>query len=240
MQVASRQCVWKDTTATMGTILAVEATVASMTVTIAQGVLADGSKSVKVDWGDGTRDEYTSLANASHTYAAAGEYKVRISDDVKSFGYVKDGMTQASRDTLRELVSLGSKVTEITGYAFNNCRNMRGVMELPNVTKIGDYAFGSTLGITDFILPAMTKLEQTSFYAGPSPTQIHADNVREISIHFWEYYGEHLADMYLRNSTCEEIKAMANFPFYANKKNPDARFHGSDGIVLVDGTVLPT
>ena len=140
------------------------------------------------------------------------------------------------KDMLRELVSLGSKVTTIAGYAFNNCHCMRGVMNLPNVTSIGGYDFGTTLGITDFILPSMTRLVQESFYAGPSPTQIHADNVQQIDSRFWEYYGGHLTDMYIRGKTRAQIKAMGGFPFYA--RGAGVRFHGSDGIVLANGTFV--
>ena len=116
---------------------------------------------------------------------------------------------------------------------------MKGVMNLPNVTNIGGYAFGTTLGITDFILPSMTRLVQTAFYSGPTPRQIHADNVKQIDSRFWEYYGWKLYDVYLRNSTCEQIAAMSGFPFYADRAAETVRFHGSDGIVLADGTIIP-
>ena len=241
MQIASRQCLWKDTIGGTGTILAVEASSASMTVRIARGDLADGSGSVTVDWGDGRKSEYSQIRDARHTYANPGEYMVRISDDLRSFGFTDSSPSGAvpERDMLRELISLGSKVTSIAGYGFNNCHCMRGVMNLPNVTSIGGYAFGTTLGITDFILPSMTTLRQTSFYCGPSPTQIHADNVKSVESRFWDYYGWQLYDIYLRNSTCAQIKAMSGFPFLANQIQEAVRFHGSDGIVLKDGTIIP-
>lgn len=240
MQIASRQCLWKDTFAGPGTILAVEASSASMTVRIARGDLADGSDSVVVNWGDGQKKEYLRISDAKHTYEKPGEYMVRISDDIRSFGFTDSSPSGEvpERDMLRELVSLGSKVTAITTYAFNNCHFMRGVINLPNVTSIGGYAFGSTRGITDFILPSMTELVETSFYCGPSPTQIHADNVRRIDSCFWDYYGWKLYDLYLRNSTCAQIKAMSGFPFNAERIAEEVRFHGSDGIVLKDGTVI--
>jgi len=241
MQIASRQCLWRDTFAGPGTILAVEASSASMTVRIARGDLADDSDSVFVYWGDGQKSEYSRISDARHTYEKPGEYTVRISDDLRTFGFTDSSPSGAvpERDMLRELVSLGSKVTSIATYAFNNCHFMRGVMNLPNVTNIGGYAFGSTRGITDFILPSMTRLVQTSFYSGPTPTQMHADNVTEIDSRFWDYYGWKLYDLYLRNSTCAQIKAMSGFPFKADGTTEPVRFHGSDGIVLKDGTVIP-
>lgn len=239
MQVASRQCLWRDTAGRVGTMLAVEATSASMTVYLSKGVLAEGSKSVTVYWGDGGRNEYAGISGATHTYATPGEYVVTISDDLASFGYTDYTGSTAQRNMLRELLALGSKVTRIEGYGFNNCKMMRGVIELPNVTTIGGYAFGTTLGVTDFILPSMTRLVQESFYCGPSPTQIHADNATEIGNQFWDYYGWRLYDLYLRNSTCAQIKAMSGFPFCADRIAETVRFHGADGIVLKDGTIIP-
>ena len=242
MQVASRQCLWKDTFAALGTILAVEASPASMTVRIARGDLADGSDSVVVDWGDGQKSAYSRISDARHTYEKPGEYTVRISDDLRSFGFTDSSPSGEvpERDMLRELVAIGIKVTSIATYAFNNCHCMRGVINLPNVTSIGSYAFGSTRGITDFILPSMTRLVQTSFYSGPTPKQIHADNVKEIDSRFWDYYGWKLYDLYLRKSTCAQIKAMSGFPFKADGASEPVRFHGADGVVLADGTIIPS
>ena len=241
MQVASRQCLWKDTIAGSGTLLAVEASSDSMTVRIASGDLAPGSTSVTVGWGDGTKSVYSRISNAQHTYEKPGEYRIAISDDLCSFGFTESSPSGPvpERDMLRELVSLGSKVTSIASYGFNNCKYMRGVMSLPNVTNIGGYAFGSTRGITDFILPSLTRLVQTSFYSGPSPRQMHADNVTQIDSSFWDYYGWKLYDLYLRNSTCAQIKAMSGFPFKADRAAETVRFHGSDGVGLADGTTIP-
>lgn len=239
MQVAARQCLWTDTMGKTGTMLAVEMPPNHLTLLIATGTLAPGSESVTIYWGDGSKSRYNGIDRATHAYAKPGAYVVTISDDISSFGYASHSSTEAQRDRLRELVALGSKVTRIEGYGFNHCHHMRGVMNLPNVTSIGGYAFGMTLGITDYILPSMTRLNQTSFYSGSSPTQIHADNVRGIDSRFWDYYGWHLYDLYLRNSTCAQIKAMSGFPFQANRIPETVRFHGSDGIVLKDGTIIP-
>ena len=240
MQIASRQILWREAFSGGGkTVLVIRASDSCMTAKLCAGNLAPGSTDVTVDWGDGTVERFPNLNGRTHTYARAKDYRVRISDDLSSFGYTSSGSANDRyRDMLIELVSLGTKVTSIAGYGFNNCHFMRGVIRLPNVTSIGGYAFGSTLGITDFILPSMTRLVQTSFYCGPSPTQIHADNARQIDSRFWDYYGWRLFDLYLRGSTCAQIKAMNGFPFQADRIQETVRFHGSDGIVLADGTVI--
>ena len=234
MEVAARRCIWKDSVSQSGTVLVVEASEASMNVIIKKGALATGSKSVKVDWGDGSRGEYPEIADTTHAYESPGTYVITISDDLRSFGFVGDRSEDAKRQMLRELVSVGSRVTLIESYGFNNCRNMRGSIRLPNVTQINNYAFGTTLGIDDFDLPSLVTLAQVSFYANPSPTQIHADNVTLIQSLFFDYYGMHLTDIYVRGRTSDEVKAMYHFPF---KAHAGARFHCADGVLRPDGTL---
>lgn len=236
MQIASKQCFWNTRTIPKDkTVLFVEATDASMTVRIAHCVPAVGSSAIEIDWGDGVRQSFPSVSGALHTYARRGEYRIVISDDVREFAYVDGSGSGIYNDMLRELANVGPKVTIIGGYAFNNCHNMRGVINLPGVTEIGSYAFGTTLGITDFIMPSMRRLVQTSFYAGPSPRQMHVDNVETIDGSFFGYYGNNLEDMYIGNKTCDQIKAMSGFPFEARAS---VRFHGSNGIILGNGTCI--
>lgn len=237
MQVASKALIWEAGRPKNVTMLIVRTGEYGMTVKLSAGVLAPGSVAVTVDWGDGTRETFPNLSNRSHTYSKANDFKIKISDDLSSFGYTSGNpdSSDLSRMMLIELVCLASKVTRIEGYAFNNCKNMRGVIDLPNVTSIGGYAFGTTLGITDFILPSMRRIVETSFYYGSSATRMYVDNATQISSMFWDYYGPRLTDMYIRNRTCEEIGAMSGFPFRARAA---VRFHGSNGIVLGDGTII--
>lgn len=236
MQIASRQGIWSDYHG-KGTVLIVRAGEGMMTARLGFGKLAEGSSLVSVEWGDGTSDAFPDLCERFHTYARPGCYTVRISDDLRSFGFEKtvwDGF-ETYRLMLLELVQLGEKVTEIGGYGFNNCQNMRGTMNFRNVTSMGDYALGSVIGVTDFIFPELRHLGERVFYIGPSARQIHADKVESIDSSFWEYYGWGLDDLYIRGKTCAEIRAMRWFPFLAP---PSARFHGSDGVLLGDGTFI--
>jgi hypothetical protein len=234
MQIASRKPLWHDGHIPKDkTVLFLNVTSASMTARIGTCTLAPGSTSITIDWGDRTVEEYEAVAGATHTYAREGEYMVTISDDVEEFGVAGYGSTEAYNDMYAELANVAPKVKTISGYGFNNCHKMRGVINLPNVTTIGGYAFGTTLGITDFILPSMTNIVQTSFYAGPSPRQIHIDNAQRIDSRFFDYYGHHLADVYITGKTRSQIKSMSGFPFAARAS---VRFHGSDGIVMGDGT----
>ena len=216
-----------------GTVLVVRASAACMTSVIGSGTLAPGSQFVTVDWGDGTVESLRGINCAKHTYSVPKDYKIKISDDLSSIGYANSN--GGNNDVLIEVKCVGSKVVTIDGYAFNNCHNVKGVMNLPNVTSIGGYAFGSLgSGVTDFILPSMTRLVQTSFYCACGPRTMYADNVTQIDSDFWGYYGGRLVDLYIRKKTCQQIKAMSGFPF---KAGAAVRFHGSDGIVTGDGRI---
>ena len=123
--------------------------------------LASGSKSFKVEWGDGSYSVFTaSQTNLAHTYGRRGPFRIRISDDIGEFGYTGSGGTAVKRDMMREWVSSGSKLVTLSSYAFNNCHLMRGVFNFPNVTYIGGYAFGSALGPTEFRFDSLVTLSQ--------------------------------------------------------------------------------
>ena len=236
MQVASKSVLWTESFPKNATVLVVRIGPYGMTAKICAGSLAQGSESVTVDWGDGTKESFPNLSNRMHTYRREKDYTIKISDDIQSFGFTAGNPGgDHFRNMLLELVCVGSKVTRLEGYGFNNCHNMRGVINLPNVTSIGGYCFGTTLGITDYFLPSMTTLVQESFYAGSSPARMYVDNVTHIPSRFFDYYGPHMTDMFIRNKTCSAIKAMSGFPFCANS---NVRFHGSDGIVMANGTII--
>ena len=232
MQVASRQPMWNEGMP-KGTVLVIRASAGSMTSEIGSGTLAPGSEFVTIDWGDGTVVSVPGIRNARHTYSRPGDYKVKISDDIQSIGYANN--SGVNNDVLIEVKCVGSKVVTIDSYGFNNCHKVTGVINLPNVTTISSYAFGSLgSGVTDFIFPSMTRLVQTSFYCGCGPRTMYADNVTQIDSDFWGYYGGRLVDLYIRKKTCQQIKAMSGFPF---KAGAAVRFHGSDGIVTGDGRI---
>lgn len=236
MLVASKVLLWDGLVSNGETILVVRISEELKTIKIAGGSLAPLSKAVKISWGDGTKDVLSDFLGRMHTYDRSGEYVITISDDISSFGFTSDiEGDEVYRPMLIELVSIGSKVTRIEDYAFNNCKNMRGRISLPNVTDISWHAFGSTEGITEFILPSITRLVQESFFTMPSASRLYADNVVEIDSRFFEYYGGNLKDLYIRNLSRFEIKDIDGFPFEASG---DVRFHGSDGIILANGQLV--
>jgi len=69
-----------------GTFLTVEPTEESPTYGFYAGALAADSGSVTVDWGDGTVETVADISRMTHTYAMAGVYTVRLSDDLAMLG----------------------------------------------------------------------------------------------------------------------------------------------------------
>ena len=105
----------------------------------------DISKPIVIDWGDGTVEQVNGdVSQKVHTYATVGEFEVTISN-VKTFAasandFTWYGTTSLNRYTLKE-VTLGSSVTSIGTYAFNNCNSLTSVTIPDSVTSIGSDAF---------------------------------------------------------------------------------------------------
>ncbi len=105
---------------------------------------ASGSNlNVDIDWGDGTTD-YEVKSAASHTYAAAGSYEIKIS------GYAERIQVASSdKNKLKELRQLNlSSVTDI-GAAFSGATNLSGTIpQLPPKLRSGYRAFEDCTELT--------------------------------------------------------------------------------------------
>jgi surface protein len=66
-----------------------------------------GTVACTVDWGDGRLDAYTTTGNKTHTYAAGGVYRIRITGSLTGFGAI------VSRPELVGAISFGR--IELTG-----------------------------------------------------------------------------------------------------------------------------
>jgi len=87
-----------------------------------------GTVDVVIDWGDGTSDAYTTAGNKTHTYAAEGEYRVKVNGLLTGFG------ASVVRPNLTKCLSFGGLgITSLTD-AFRSCANLT---EVPEVLPIG-------------------------------------------------------------------------------------------------------
>jgi surface protein len=99
-----------------------------------------GTVNVRVDWGDGSSDTYTTSGNKTHTYAAAGQYRVRIEGSLTAFG------ADVSRPELIGCASFGRLGITSFANAFRGCANLRQVpSRLPTgVTNMAAMFFGAS------------------------------------------------------------------------------------------------
>lgn len=127
--------------------------------------LAEGRERITVDWGDGTVETFgATLADVGHLYPTAGEYRIRLSDDVSKLGIgaasssseynkvyapmVTGFFSNGSRFTsmgpysMRGCVNLtafdveGAAVETISNFAFKECAALSGELRFPRVTSI--------------------------------------------------------------------------------------------------------
>ena len=156
--------------------------------------LAEGSASVLIDWGDGTRQSCSEVNDLTHTYPAEGVYEVRISDDISTlccsdyqgdFREVYAPQIVGLESNATKLKTLGvsafdnaSSLTEfvipaerIESRVFADCSNLQ-VARLLNVKEIG----GS-------ILPSRP------FYGCAALREIHFSEVNRTDIEATPYYA---------------------------------------------------
>ena len=157
--VAAPEPTWRGTRL----LLDIPADAAVFGIAIAD--LAEGAESVTVDWGDGNTDVFTGgIDHATHTYASAGRYEVKISDDVESIGvngetedapftegvkwitsvesnaakleaFKRYSFSGAANLTRIELDESG--VTQLVAGQFKDCTSLVGALHFCNVTWVG-------------------------------------------------------------------------------------------------------
>jgi surface protein len=107
-------------------VLLVDTTAPSATTTVTLPLA--GSVNVYVDWGDGSSDTYTTSGNKTHTYAAAGQYRVRVEGSLTAFG------ANVSRPELVGCASFGRLGITSLSQAFRGCANL---VQVPSRLPIG-------------------------------------------------------------------------------------------------------
>ena len=141
------------------------------------GVCPNGT--VDIDWGDGTvhdtltgSDTSTAVYTSAHNYAAPGDYVIQLTV-TGSMGFGSNGpLVYASNSDNRnyvyknaiQKVELGSGVTSIGGYAFQNCYSLSSITISDSVTSIGSYAFSDCRSLSSITIPdGVTSISNSAF-----------------------------------------------------------------------------
>ena len=130
---------------------------------------------VTVDWGDGTEPDTLTGTSVStvkwtptHEYSAAGDYVIKLSvvgsvglagnNPLNEYSYIlryssgADSRNRVYQNAIRK-VEIGDSVTEIFGYAFQNCYSLSSITIPDSVTSIGMYAFQNCYSLSSIMIP---------------------------------------------------------------------------------------
>ena len=137
------------------------------------------TSAVYVDWGDGNVEKINgNISKLSHSYANAGIYSVKVSNNLTSFAPSRNdstwyNTTSQNRYTFKSMVKTGSRMTSIDAmpfYAFYYCSSLSSIDWLSScytgLTSLPPYAFYYCQGIKSLSsLPSRIKrLENDAFY----------------------------------------------------------------------------
>ena len=131
------------------------------------------SDPIVVDWGDGTIDVvYGNISQLVHTYPSATTYTVKISDNISTFcpSYGNSTWYQTTSQnqyTFKQVLTLSSKVTQLSAYGFYYCSAMTDAIIPSGATSIPTYCFYycSQLNSSSVQLPStVTSIGSYAFY----------------------------------------------------------------------------
>ena len=120
-----------------------------------------GTATFRVNWGDGSYDDYSASATPSHTYPDYGNYTLtveRISGDGSfelgggSNTTVFFGGSVANYQQALTGIYIGS-FTNISNSAFNSCRSLSSVVIPNSVTSIADSTFSGCYSLSSVVIP---------------------------------------------------------------------------------------
>ena len=127
---------------------------------------------VTVDWGDGTTDTWTSVAQAikNHTYtgvtnSSAYDIAISCSSGTYSFSTYITGSQSNNQNCVYTDVKLSNQVTRLSNYCFYGCSSLQSIAIPDNVTSLGDYCFSGCSSLQSIIIPnTVTSLGTQCFY----------------------------------------------------------------------------
>ena len=136
--------------------------------------VGSGTFNYDIDWGDGTVETYTTDANVSHTYVAAGDHITKITGDFPHLN-MKNLTDDVYREKLRDVLNWGSIVWQDWTNMFRDCNGFTGLTatDLPNllnVTSFHYFAAASNFGnhynstVQNWNVSSVTNMSNFSYY----------------------------------------------------------------------------
>ena len=197
---------------------------------------------VTIDWGDGSATQTltgTGIETTTHTYASIGDYIITLKVTSGTLGlgngsssYSVMGSTGNNGKVycnMLQRVEIGSRVTSIGSYAFNNCYSLSSIVIPSSVTSIGTSTFSSCYSLSSIVIPSSVTSIGTSTFSScyslssiviPSSITSIGQNV------FYNCYGMRYYDFRASKSvpTLSNTKVFYNIPSDCKIVVPDSLY----------------
>mgnify|MGYP003110811887 CR=1 FL=1 len=136
--------------------------------------VGSGTFNYDIDWGDGTVETYTTDANISHTYVAAGDHITKITGDFPHLN-MKNLTDDVYREKLRDVLNWGSIVWQDWTNMFRDCNGFTGLTatDLPNLLNVTSFSSLGTLSnfgnhynstVQNWNVSSVTNMSSFSYY----------------------------------------------------------------------------
>ena len=267
MQIASRQVVWSEGSGgTVAVVEMTPAT--GLRIRFLAKAIGEGPFSVKWGDGAAETVPYrTGDIYVEHEYSAFGLYRIRF-DRVRGLGFRPlDGMPGFDYDAaIVSVDDYSGLLTDVPSAAFASATNLRR-FTAPNANWIGQRSFAHCRKLRRVRLGMVEVLHDGSFQNCPALEVYEAAATGKCWRYVWEgctslrelrlgnvtLFADrvfnntpNLADIWISGKTVDQIRQVAQegniFAGYGAKfpwgANAGCRFHGIDGIVLGNGTVV--
>lgn len=142
-----------------------------ITLTKATGLSVTLSMDGTKYWGDGTSDTET-----THTYTAYGDYTIKCNGTTMTTSS-SSGLFGQSGNVYNYYCKKARLVTNISDYAFYNCRSLINIVISNDVTNLGNNALNSCYSLTNIIISnSVTSIGERVFSQCSSLTKIVIPN----------------------------------------------------------------
>lgn len=152
----------------------------------------------------------------------------------------KELLIQILSNGLPSETSIDVTLPSVRKYAFANLRNLKHLIirGVTSITSTNEY-FVQNSSCETVELPDLVSCNHFVFWSTPSIKKIIVPKIKTNMTSLCYIGTSALSDVYITESTCEEIKSIRGFPGMTPQQNTNYAnvvFHGSDGNVVYDSS----